>query len=326
VQIHLSNTGTYSDYFAPYCGYMLWLGGRPEVFSSKQQYGVLYQAAYDDASNRLAGSVRNLTRPHIDVRGLDRKDKTATLKLSHPLDNFRWVPGFDEYFEKLDKKIDEIYKTHYIHWLPGGNQLITANDNGSVWLWDIDEKKETLTGTLNKTIDSGITPIRRLEVSPKGRYPATVGKYGGIIIHLPTGKHIRHYETEGEIQQIQWAATGDRLYSLELSGDRINLKTISVKNEIGKDESHLLPELDISWPYAVSADGRFVADRDNSDWNLVSIFDRRTCEFVSINAGRDSNPKMLFDPQTNALIFGSGNKITFWDFENQIRVPGKINE
>jgi WD40 repeat protein len=318
-------TGTYSDYFAPYCGYMLWLGGRPEVFSSKEQYGVLISAAYDDASNRLAGTVLDLTRPQIDVRGLDRKDKTATLKLSHPLDYFRWVPGFDEYFEKLDKKINEIYKTHYIHWLPGGNQLITANDNGSVWLWDIDEKKETLTGKLNKTIDSGITPVRQFEVSPKGRYLATVGKYGGIITHLPTGKFIRHYETEGEIQQIQWAATGDRLYSFELYGDRINLKTISIKKETGKDESHLLPESKFSWPYAISADGRFVAGRDKSDWDLMSIFDRRTGEFVSINVGRDSNPKMVFDPQTNALIYASGHKITFWDVENLIQLPGTTN-
>jgi WD40 repeat protein len=317
---------SYSDYSEPYCGYMLWMGGRPEVFSSKEQYGVLYRAVYDDASNRLASTVLNLTRPQIDVRGLDRKDKTATLKLSHPLDNFRWVPGFDEYFEKLDKKINEIYKTHYIHWLPGGNQLITANDNGSVWLWDIDEKKDTLTGKLNKTIDPGITPISRLEVSPKGRYLATVGQYGGIISHLPTGKFIRHLATVGKIQQIQWAATGDRLYSLELYGDRINLKTISIKKETGKDESHLLPELDISWPYAVSADGRFVAGRDKSDWDLMSIFDRRTGQIVSINVGRDSNPKMVFDPQTNALIYASGHKITFWDVENLIRVPGKTNE
>jgi hypothetical protein len=35
---------------------------------------------------------------------------------------------------------------------------------------------------------------------------------------------------------------------------------------------------------------------------------------------------MVFDPQTNALIYASGQKITFWDVENQIRVPGKTNE
>jgi WD40 repeat protein len=304
-----------------YCGYTLWQAGSSEVFHSLEQNGFLYRAAYDDASGRLAASAYSLGRPQIDISGLAPHAKPATLQFKHTLDSFRWVPGSGKFFEDLDEETDKIFDNDYIGWLPGGKRLISANDNGLVWLWDIDERKKTLQGELNKTIDPGIGPIKRLAVSPKGRYLATAGASEIALISLPEGQQVRRYHTEGKIFHIQWTADGKRLYSIEEHGEHRYLKTIPVENGTGTVDSFLLPESRFAWPYAVSPDGRYVAGQDEEEQERVSVLDRHTGKLFSIEVGEHYLPGILFDPLTNALVIANGHEIIFWDFSGSAAKP-----
>jgi DNA-binding beta-propeller fold protein YncE len=291
------------------------------VFHSLEQNGFLYRAAYDDASGRLAASAYSLGRPQIDISGLAPHAKPATLQFKHTLDSFRWVPGSGKFFEDLDEETDKIFDNDYIGWLPGGKRLISANDNGLVWLWDIDERKKTLQGELNKTIDPGIGPIKRLAVSPKGRYLATAGASEIALISLPEGQQVRRYHTEGKIFHIQWTADGKRLYSIEEHGEHRYLKTIPVENGTGTVDSFLLPESRFAWPYAVSPDGRYVAGQDEEEQERVSVLDRHTGKLFSIEVGEHYLPGILFDPLTNALVIANGHEIIFWDFSGSAAKP-----
>jgi hypothetical protein len=116
------------------------------------------------------------------------------------------------------------------------------------------------------------------------------------------------------------------LYSIEEHGERRYLKAIAVEDGTGAEDSFLLPESRFAWPYAVSSDGRYVAGLDKEDEDWVSVLDRHTGEMISIEGGERYIPGLLFDPQTNALVIATGNKISFWALEGLLQSPDKAGE
>ncbi|QEG35919.1 WD40 repeat domain-containing protein [Bythopirellula goksoeyrii] len=97
---------------------------------------------------------------------------------------------------------------------PTGSRLL-LNGYGLTALWDAEQNKE-----IKRLKKSHHAPINCVAQDPRGRFIATGGVEGGVIIwDRKTGKYVRSYvEYVGSIVEVSFDNKGDRLFALSSNG------------------------------------------------------------------------------------------------------------
>ena len=193
-----------------------------------------------------------------------------------------------------------------------GDQLVVANANGTIQVWDVATKKiiHELNDSLIKSADIAISPDESMAL--------TAGGSDGIVRlwDIESGEQVQQFNGHSEtVWAVAFSANGEHI----MTGSSDSAARIWA-TQSGDILHELIGHEGTVYSVSFSADGRYVVTAGED--MLIRLWDRETGREIQQFTGHTATVRSVTFSPNNRLIISGGddNSVYLWDIETGLQV------